>query len=89
MYITEIQKALKDLSDEELAAVGSAIVCAPGVDTLERTLGMELIASEAQLRKTEGLGRKAARFWNRHGESVTRTAASLTLGALLGDWLGD
>lgn len=89
MYITEIQQALKNLSDEELASAQRAIVCAPGVDPSERRLGMELIALEAQTRQTEGLGHKAARFWNRHGESVTRTAASVALGALLGDWLGD
>ena len=46
---------------------------------------MELISREVRVRQTEGLGRKAGRFWNRHGDTVGKIA----IGALLGDWVGD
>ena len=46
---------------------------------------MELISREVRVRQTEGLGRKAERLWNRHGEK----AGLVAIGALLGVWVGD
>lgn len=85
MSIAEIQEVLKNMSGDELAQTQNAIVMSPDIDENDRAGALTLISKELQLRQTEGLGRKAERFWNRHGERV----GLIAIGALLGVELGD
>lgn len=85
MATNEVQECLKNMSGDELAQTQNAIVLARGLKPAERLAAMELVSHEVVMRQTEGLGRKAERLWNRHGEKV----GMLAIGALLGDWIGD
>ena len=85
MSVAAIQEALKNMAGEELAQAQNAILMAPDLDEEDRSAALLLVGQELQLRQNEGLGRKAERFWNRHGEQVGLVA----IGALLGIELGD
>ncbi len=85
MSTHEIQEALKRMSGEELAQAQNSIILATDARPKERRAALSLVSQEIEMRQTEGLGRKAERLWNRHGEKV----AMLAIGALVGDWVGD
>jgi hypothetical protein len=85
MSISQVQEALKNMSGDELAQVQNAIILASDSDPTEAVAAMALISEEVDIRQNEGIGRKAERFWNRHGEKVGMVA----IGALVGDWIGD
>jgi len=85
MTVYEAQQVLKNMSGDELAQAQNAIVLASELHPAERMAALELIWLEVSTRQAEGLGRKAERFWNRHGEKVGMVA----IGALFGVWVGD
>ncbi|MFH1418487.1 MAG: hypothetical protein ABII12_09425 [Planctomycetota bacterium] len=85
MSIIEIQNALKNMSGEELDGLQNAIVLVSDAYPAESALLMRQISRETRIRQSEGWDRKAARFWNRHGEKI----GMLAIGALIGDWVGD
>jgi len=85
MAMHEVQEQLKNMSGDELAQAQNAIILAPDLHPKDRMAAMEIISMEVATRQAEGLGRKAGRFWNRHGEKI----GILAIGALLGDWIGD
>ncbi len=85
MSVHAIQKALKNLSGDELAQAQNAIFLSPNLHPAEQMAAIELVSNEVAIRRTESLGRKAERFWNRHGQTV----AAVAIGALIGDWFGD
>ena len=81
----ETGEALKNLSGDELAQLQNAIVLVPDLHPADQMAAMALISQEVLTRQSEGVGRKAERFWNRHGEEVGLVA----MGALFGVWVGD
>jgi hypothetical protein len=83
--ISQVQEALKNMSGDELAQVQNAIILASDSDPTEAVAAMALVSEEVDIRQNEGIGRKAERCWNRHGEKVGLVA----IGALLGVWVGD
>lgn len=85
MSVHAIQEALKNYSGDELAQAQNMILLASDFEPAERIAAMELVSNEVAIRRTESLGRKAERFWNRHGQTV----AAVAIGALIGDWVGD
>lgn len=85
MSVMQIQEILKNMSGEELAQAQNGIVMGADIGEDERAGALALIAQELEVRQDEGLGRKAERFWNRHGEKVGLVA----IGALLGIELGE
>jgi len=85
MSIVQVQEVLKNMSGDELAQAQNAIMLAPELPRADRTAAMTLISHEIRIRQTEGLGRKAERFWNRNAQTI----AAVAIGALIGDWVGD
>jgi hypothetical protein len=83
--LNAIQEALKNTSWDELAQAPNFALVAPDLHPAERMAALSLIANEIQIRQTEGLERKAERFWNRHSQTI----AAVAIGALIGDWVGD
>jgi len=80
-----MQETLKNMSGDELAQAPNAIIMSPEVSEDDRAGAFTLIGQKLQVRRNERLGRKAGRFWNRHGEKV----GLIAIGALLGTELGD
>jgi hypothetical protein len=78
--LNEIQDALKNASWDELAQAQNFALLAPDVEPAKRMAVIALVANEVQLRQTEGLGRKAERFWNRHAQTI----AAVAIGAAFG-----
>ena len=85
MDTIQVQEVLKNMSGDEIAQVQNAVLINQDVSDEDRTAAVALIGSELQIRQTEGLGRKAERLWNRHGERIGLVA----IGALLGTELSD
>lgn len=85
MYASQQRDALKNLSGTELAQIQSVVAFATDLAPTDRLAAMKMIADEVSIRSTEGLQRKAERFFNRHGQTV----AAVALGAFLGVEIGD
>ena len=85
MLIAQAQEALKNMSGDELAQAQNAIVLAPDIHPAERLAALAVVSQEIDIRTNEGIGRKAERLWNRHGERV----GMIAIGALLGVSIGD
>ena len=81
----QVQEVLKNMSGDEIAQTQNAVLMNQDLSDEDRTAAVALIGNELRIRQTEGLGRKAERFWNRHGERVGLVA----IGALLGTELSD
>ncbi len=85
MDTIQVQEVLKNMSGDEIAQTQNAVLMNQELSDEDRTAAVALIGSELQIRQTEGLGRKAERVWNRHGERIGLVA----IGALLGTELSD
>ncbi len=85
MHASEERDTLKNLSGTELAQIQSVVAFSANLAPTERVAAMRMIADEVSMRSTEGLQRKAERFFNRHGQTV----AAVALGAFLGVEIGD
>lgn len=80
----QVLEELAKASGEELARLQSAVLHAPTLDSGAKMALMGLVAQELELRSREGLDRKAARLWKRHGNSAIAKGALIGLGVLLG-----
>ncbi len=82
------QDLLKYASGDELAQFQNIVLRSHTINDEDKVTILEAISDELRIRQTEGLDRKASRFWKRHGEKVGLVA----LGALFGvglDGFGD
>lgn len=82
MSATDARDCLKNLSNKELAQIQNVIVWSPNLAPAERAVAMHLVSEELCTRSVEGIGRKAERFMNRHGDKVAAVAVGAVLGVL-------
>lgn len=88
MTVEQVQELFKNMSAQELATVQNMALTSPEFDDDQRAFCIALVGNELAIRQNESLGRKAERFWNRHGDGVAVKAALVGIGALLGVQLG-
>lgn len=82
----QFRHALSLLSEDQVAEVKLKALSSPYLSEADLNMVMYLIQEEREIRRHEGLGRKAKRFWANHGDGVTK-AGLVGVGALFGIYI--
>lgn len=79
----QLRQAMAVLDEDQVSEVKIRAMSSPHLSASDRAMVLLLVDEEREIRKHEGVGRKAMRFWAKHGDSVTK-AGLVGVGALFG-----